>query len=57
MNSQELGGVVRVLLSALGGYFAGQGYIDGELAQALAGAAATVVVAGWSVHSKRRAKR
>lgn len=56
MNAQELGGVVRTLLGVASGYAVGKGYIDGELANALVGAATTLFIAGWSVHSKR-AKR
>jgi hypothetical protein len=56
MNKEELYGVARTVLSALGGFLAGKGYIDSETAIALAGAGATVVAAFWSVKSKRAAK-
>ena len=53
MNKNEVYGVVRTILAAIGGYFAGQGVIDSETAVALAGAGATIVAAVWSIRSKR----
>jgi hypothetical protein len=55
MTASEVGGIARALASALGGYLVGRGYIDGETATALAGAAVPVVVAVWSVWAKRKA--
>lgn len=54
MNKNEVYGVVRALLSAIGGFLVGKGYIDSETAVAAAGAIATLVAAVWSVKSKRR---
>jgi hypothetical protein len=53
MNKNEVYGIVRTILAAVGGYFAGQGVIDSETAVALAGAGATIVAAVWSIKSKR----
>jgi hypothetical protein len=53
MNKNEVYGVVRTILAAVGGYFAGQGMIDSETAVALAGAGATIIAAVWSIRSKR----
>jgi hypothetical protein len=53
MNKNEVYGVVRTILAAVGGYFAGHGMIDSETAVALAGAGATIVAAVWSIRSKR----
>jgi len=53
MGKNEVYGVVRTILAAVGGYFAGQGVIDSETAVALAGAGATIVAAVWSIKSKR----
>lgn len=53
MNKNEIYGVVRTVLAAIGGYFAGQGMIDSETAVALAGAGATIAAAVWSIRSKR----
>ena len=54
MNKNELYGVVRTLLAAVGGVAVGRGWMDSETAVALAGAGATIVVAVWSVKSKRK---
>lgn len=53
MNKNELYGVVRTLLAAVGGIAVGKGWVDSETAVAVAGALATIVVAVWSVKSKR----
>jgi len=53
MNKDELYGVARAVLSAVGGFLVGKGYLDSETAMTLAGAGATVVAAIWSVKAKR----
>ena len=55
MGSTEVGGVVRALVSALGGFLVGKGIIDNETAMTLGGAIVPLVVAIWSVVSKRKA--
>jgi hypothetical protein len=55
MTSVEIAGIARALVSALGGYLVGKGLIDSETATTLGGAAATIIVAVWSVIAKRRA--
>jgi hypothetical protein len=55
MNKDQLFGIVRTVAAAAFGFLAGKGYIDGATAEALAGAAATVLVAVWSVISKKQA--
>jgi len=54
MDSAQLGGIVRAVLAAVGGYLVGQGMMDSETVQTIAGATATLVVAVWSVFSKRK---
>ena len=56
-NKDEVYGIARALLSAVGGYLVGQGIVDSETAVAVAGAAATLVAAVWSVFAKRNAPR
>lgn len=53
MNTDTLGGIVRAIVAAIGGYFVGKGVIDASTATALAGAAATIAVAIWSVFVNR----
>ncbi len=55
MNKDEMFGVVRAVLAAVAGFVAGQGLVDSETAMAVAGAATTIIVAVWSVRSKRAA--
>ena len=54
MNKNEVYGVVRTVLAAVGGVLVGKGYIDSETAVSLAGALATIAAAVWSVNSKRK---
>jgi hypothetical protein len=53
LSAEQVTGVVRALVSAIGGYLVGKGVIDSETAVALAGAAATIATAVWSVWAKR----
>ena len=55
MNGEQFGGVVRAILSAVGGYLVGKGILDASTATQLAGAAATIAMAVWSVISKKPA--
>ena len=55
MSASEVGGIARALASALGGYLVGKGLIDSETATAVGGAAATIIVAVWSVIAQRKA--
>ena len=55
MSSDQIGGIVRAVLTAGVGYLAGKGYIGSDQASALVAAATTLVVAIWSVMSKRTA--
>lgn len=53
MTKNEVYGVARAVLAAIGGFVVAKGWIDSETAVSLAGALATVVAATWSVRSKR----
>lgn len=54
MDQSQVFGIVRTLLSAVGGYLVGKGVLDDATAVALSGALATVVAGIWSVWSKKR---
>lgn len=54
MTGEQVGGIVRTLLAALGGVAVGKGWLDSETATALAGAAATIIIAIWSIKSKNK---
>lgn len=53
MTSEQIGGIIRAILSALGGYLVGQGVIDANTAATVGGAVGTLAVAAWSVWAKR----
>ena len=55
MTHEQVGGIVRALVSAAGGYFVGQGLIDAQTMMTVGGAVTTLVVAVWSIYSKRKA--
>ncbi len=52
MNSDQVGGVVRALLGAIGGYLVGKG-VDAGLVMELVGGATTIVVAVWSYFTNK----
>ena len=53
MHTDHIAGVVRAVVAAIGGYFVGRGIIDESTATAIAGAAATIATAVWSVIAKK----
>ena len=53
MSKDKIFGVVRTLAAAGFGYMAGKGIIDGATVDALAVSVATILVAVWSVVSKK----
>ena len=48
VTSDQLAGIIRAIVSALGGYLVGRGITDAGTVTAVAGAAATIGVAVWS---------
>ena len=55
MSGEQIAGIVRAIVAAVGGYLVGKGLADAETVAAVAGAAATIVAAVWSVLSKKQA--
>ncbi len=55
MKPEEFGGIVRALVAAAGGWLVGQGIVDSETMMTVGGAVTTLVVAFWSIYSKRKA--
>lgn len=55
MTGDQVGGIVRALAAAAGGYLVGQGLIDEQTAAAVGGALVTIAVAVWSVWTKKKA--
>lgn len=56
MKTEEIAGLVRALVAALGGYLVGQGLLDSETAMTIGGAVTTIAMAVWSILSKRKAE-
>lgn len=56
MTGEQIAGIVRAIVSAVGGYFVGKGSIDGETVVTVGGALATLAAAVWSVWSKKEAE-
>jgi hypothetical protein len=54
MTAEQVAGIVRAVIAAIGGYLVGRGLADAETVAAVGGAAATIVAAVWSVYSKRK---
>ena len=55
MNGEQIAGIVRAIVAEVGGYLVGKGLADAETVAAVAGAAATIAAAVWSVLSKKKA--
>lgn len=53
MTADQVAGVVRALVAAIGGYLVGKGIVDADTVSAVGGGLATVATAVWSVWSKR----
>ena len=53
MNQEQIGGIVRAVVAALGGYLVGQGIVDQATMVTIGGAIATLVVSVWSVYSNK----
>ena len=54
MNGEQIAGVVRAIVAALGGFLVAKGVADAETVAAVSGAVATIAVAVWSVLSKKK---
>jgi hypothetical protein len=54
MNGEQIAGIVRAIVAALGGFLVAKGVADAETVAAVAGALATLVAAAWSVLSKKK---
>lgn len=54
MTGEQIAGIARALVAAVGGYLVGKGLTDAETVAAVGGAVATIAAAVWSVLSKRK---
>lgn len=55
LTAEQVGGIARAVLAAVGGYLVGNGVVDAETVQVISGAATTIIVAVWSVWAKKQA--
>ena len=55
MGSDQITGILRVIMSAAGGYVTGKGLISGEMWNWIAGGALTLGPAAWSWFTNRPA--
>ena len=53
MTGDQVWGVVRTILAAIGGWAVSKGYVTSDLLTALLGGGGTIFVALWSVFSKK----
>lgn len=53
MTSDQITGILRAILTAVGGYLVGKGIVDQATATSLIGAAVTIGGALWSLYSNR----
>jgi hypothetical protein len=54
MTGEQIAGIVRAVVAAVGGYLVGKGLVDSETVVTIGGALATLVTAVWSVYSKKQ---
>lgn len=54
MNAEQIGGILRTILAAGGGYLVSRGWLDNATMMAIVGALVTLATAGWSVWAKRQ---
>jgi hypothetical protein len=55
MTGEQVWGVVRTILAAIGGWAVTKGYVSTDLLTAILGGAGTIFVAVWSVIAKKPA--
>ena len=53
MNAEQVGGLVRHLLTFAGGWLVTKGYVDEATMQTVVGAAVTLIGAAWSFMVKK----
>lgn len=53
MTGEQIWGVVRTILAALGGFVVAKGYVDAATLNTILGGVGTIFVAAWSLYSNR----
>lgn len=49
----QIGGVLRAILGAIGGYFVAKGVVSTDMLNTIVGAVVTLVTAGWSIWTNK----
>ena len=55
MTPDQLGGLLRAILSAASGYLVGKGVVDADTAMTISAGVVTIAVAVWSIYTNRPA--
>lgn len=53
MTAEQIAGVIRAIVAAVGGYFVGKGVVDADTVATIGGSLATLATAVWSVWAKK----
>ena len=56
MNADQIGGIVRAILTAVGGIVVAKGWTDGATFTLISGAIVTIAGALWSIYTNRSGK-
>lgn len=56
MNTDLIGGVIRAVLAAVGGYFVAKGTVDQGTFTTISGALVTLGTAIWSIYTNQTGK-
>ena len=55
-NSDQIGGIVRAILAAVGGYLVSKGLVSADTVAQISGAVVTIAVAIWSYYTNQSGK-
>ena len=56
MNNDQITGIIRAILAAVGGLMVQRGYVDQQTLTTIIGAIMTLAAAGWSIHNNQTGK-
>jgi hypothetical protein len=54
MDGEQIWGIVRTVLAAVGGWAVSKGYVDSNLLTAILGGAGTIFIGAWSFVAKKK---
>ena len=56
MNNDQITGIIRAILAAVGGLMVQRGYVDQQTLTTIIGAVLTLAAAAWSIHNNQTGK-